>query len=73
MSFGRVTDQPDQLAVMLYLSAGSCAEDQAREHELAALAALKAVRVDDAEDAMIRQKRAYERAAQPLLPSVAAS
>lgn len=63
MSFGRVTDQPDQLAVMLYLSAGSCAEDQAREHELAALAALKAVRVDDAEDAMIRQKRAYERAA----------
>ena len=42
MSFGRVTNEPDQLAVMLYLSAGGCADEQAREHELAALAALQA-------------------------------
>ncbi len=59
MSFGRVTSEPDQLAVMLYLSAGSCAEEQAREHELAGLAALHAMNGNEAEDAMIRQKRAY--------------
>jgi len=59
MSFGRVTDEPDQLAVMLYLSSGGCAEEQAREHELDALAALNGMEAEEAEDAMIRQKRAY--------------
>lgn len=59
MSFGRVTDEPDQLAVMLYLSAGGCAEEQGREHELAALAAMYEGNGNAAEDAMIRQKRAY--------------
>lgn len=59
MSFGRVTSEPDQLAVMLYLSAGSCAEEQAHEHELAGLAAMNALNAEGAEDAMIRQKRAY--------------
>lgn len=59
MSFGRVTSEPDQLAVMLYLSAGGCAEEKAREHELAGLAAMNALNANEAEDAMIRQKRAY--------------
>ncbi|AOY89607.1 hypothetical protein BKP64_16305 [Marinobacter salinus] len=59
MSFGRVTSEPDQLAVMLYLSAGGCAEEEAREHELAGLAAMNALNANEAEDAMIRQKRAY--------------
>ncbi len=59
MSFGRVTTEPDQLAVMLYLSAGGCAEEQAREFELDALAAMNAMNANAAEDAMIRQKRAY--------------
>lgn len=59
MSFGRVTDEPDQLAVMLYLSSGGCAEEQAREHELDTLAALNGMEAEEAEDAMIRQKRAY--------------
>ncbi|MBD3639688.1 MAG: hypothetical protein HUJ18_01715 [Marinobacter sp.] len=59
MSFGRVTDEPDQLAVMLYLSSGGCAEEQAREHELDAVAALNGMEAEEAEDAMIRQKRAY--------------
>ncbi|MBU2953081.1 hypothetical protein [Marinobacter sp. F3R08] len=63
MSFGRVTHEPDQLAVMLYLSAGGCAEEDARQHELAALAALHAVNGNAAQDAMIRQKRAYAVAA----------
>lgn len=64
MSFGRVTDEPDQLAVMLYLSAGGCADEQAREHELAALAALHAMNGNAAQDAMIRQKRAHTLASQ---------
>lgn len=64
MSFGRVTDEPDQLAVMLYLSAGGCADEQAREHELAALAALHAMDGTAAQDAMIRQKRAHVLAAE---------
>lgn len=63
MSFGRVTSEPDQLAVMLYLSAGGCAEEQAREHELAGLGALRAMDAEEAEDAMIRQKRALSLAA----------
>ena len=63
MSFGRVTSEPDQLAVMLYLSAGGCAEELAREHELAGLGALRAMDAEEAEDAMIRQKRALSLAA----------
>ena len=63
MSFGRVTNEPDQLAVMLYLSAGGCADEEAREHELAALAALYSMNGNAAEDAMIRQKRAHSVAA----------
>ena len=64
MSFGRVTSEPDQLAVMLYLSAGGCADEQAREHELAALAAMHAMNGNAAQDAMIRQKRANTLAAE---------
>lgn len=63
MSFGRVTDEPDQIAVMLYLSAGGCAEEQAREHELTGLAALRDMDGNAAEDAMILQKRAHALAA----------
>lgn len=63
MSFGRVTNEPDQIAVMLYLSAAGCADEQAREHELTGLAALGDMDGDAAEDAMIRQKRAHALAA----------
>ena len=59
LSFGRVTSEPDQLAVILYLSAGGCAEEQAREFELEGLAAMYGLNASGAEDAMIRQKRAY--------------
>jgi len=69
MSFGRVTNEPDQLAVMLYLSAGGCAEEAGREHELAALAALYEGKGNAAEDAMIRQKRAYALASKRYLKS----
>ncbi len=64
MSFGRVTTEPDQLAVMLYLSAGGCAEERAREYELESLSAMNAMRADQAEDALIRQKRALALAAE---------
>ncbi|WP_029655151.1 hypothetical protein [Marinobacter daepoensis] len=67
MSFGRVTDEPDQLAIMLYLSSGSCAEEQAREHELAGLAAMYSLEPEAAEDAFIRQKRAHALAARRYL------
>lgn len=63
LSFGQVTTEPDQLAVILYLSAGGCAEEQAREHELQGLAAMHQLNASAAEDAMIRQKRAYGLAA----------
>ncbi|MFL1456617.1 hypothetical protein ACJO5Y_19405 [Marinobacter sp. GN3S48] len=63
MSFGRVTNEPDQIAVMLYLSAAGCADEQAREHELTGLAALGNMDGNAAEDAMIRQKRAHALAA----------
>ncbi|WP_368497197.1 hypothetical protein [Marinobacter sp. 2_MG-2023] len=69
MSFGRVTSEPDQLAVMLYLSAGGCAEQQGREYELAALAAMYERNGNAAEDAMIRQKRAYAQASRRYLKS----
>ncbi|PSF11857.1 hypothetical protein C7H09_05715 [Marinobacter fuscus] len=67
MSFGRVTSEPDQLAVMLYLSSGTCAEEQAREHELQALSAMHAMQATAAEDAYIRQKRAHALAARRYL------
>ncbi|WP_227545982.1 hypothetical protein [Marinobacter fonticola] len=64
MSFGRVTTHPDQLAVMMSLQAGGCAEDRGREAELQSLAALRARNPEEAEDAIIRQKRHYALAAQ---------
>lgn len=64
MSFGRVTSEPDQLAVMLYLSAGGCAEERAREHELNSLAAMRNMAADQAEDELIMQKRALSLAAE---------
>ncbi len=63
MSFGRVTTEPDQLAVMLYLSAGGCAEERARQHELASLGAMNNLNADRAQDEIIQQKRALSLAA----------
>lgn len=67
MSFGRVTSEPDQLAVVLYLSAGGCADEQAREHELAASRAMYSMNAGEAQDAIIRQKRAHALAAKRYL------
>lgn len=57
MSFGRVTSEPDQLAVMLNLSAGSCEEERAWEQELAYLRAIGEQDSRAAQDAQISRKR----------------
>lgn len=57
MAFGRVTTNPDQLGVMLGLSAGGCAEQRAWTDELRYLRAMRDLRADEAEDALIAQKR----------------
>lgn len=57
LSFGRVTTPPDQLAVMMYLSGGACEEQRALEHELRYMRAIKEQRPDEAQDALIAQKR----------------
>ncbi len=63
MSFSRVTTQPDELAIMLYLLAGSCAEVKAWEEELRYLRAVYSKNVLEAQDARIAQKRFLNQAA----------
>ncbi|MFE8070176.1 hypothetical protein QQM79_03880 [Marinobacteraceae bacterium S3BR75-40.1] len=67
LSFGRVTDDPDQLAVMMNLSAGACAEERAWEYELAYMRALRNQNPDNAEDAQIAQKRHLQLASERYL------
>ena len=57
MSFGRVRDEPHQLAVITYGSAGLCAEAMSWEEELRYMRAIKAQNAAEAEDALIAQKR----------------
>ena len=67
LSFGRVTAEPDQLAVMMNLSAGTCAEERAWDYELLYLRALRNQNPDNAEDAQIAQKRHLQVAAERYL------
>jgi hypothetical protein len=69
MSFGRVTDEPDQLAVMLNLSAAGCEEERAWERELVYLRAIGEQNGRAAQDAQIAQKRHQRMAAQRYLRS----
>lgn len=64
MSFSRVTHTPDKLGVMVYLSAGMCAESQAWEEELRYLRAVRGGNGQEAQDAQIAQKRFHILAAQ---------
>ena len=63
LSFSRVTAQPNELGIMLYLLAGSCSEFSAWEEELRHLRALHSKNVAEAEDARIAQKRFLTQAA----------
>ncbi len=62
-SFSRVTDSPDKIASATMLTAGICAELNAREYELESLRALKEGRGGSAQDARIAEKRAHATAA----------
>jgi hypothetical protein len=63
LSFSRVTTQPNELAIMLYLLSGSCAEVNAWEEELRYLRAVHSKNVLEAQDARIAQKRFLNQAA----------
>jgi hypothetical protein len=63
LSFGRVTTPPDRAGIATMLSAGMCAEADAREAELDQLRALKSGRAGEAQDARVREHRAHEVAA----------
>ncbi len=57
LSFSRVTTPPDQLAILFYLVAGSCAEFKAQDEELRYLRAIYAKNSIEAQDARIAQQR----------------
>ncbi|GAA3964183.1 hypothetical protein [Allohahella marinimesophila] len=57
LSFGRVRDEPNKMAVMVYGAAGVCAEGAALDQELRYIRAIKNQNAMEAEDAMITQKR----------------
>ena len=63
LSFSRVTTPPNELAIMLYLLAGSCSEVKAWEEELRYLRAVYSKNVLEAQDARIAQKRFLNQAA----------
>lgn len=54
---------PHEIGVMLYASAGLCAEQRALEYELRYMRSSRANLIDDAQDARIMQKRESELAA----------
>lgn len=64
MTFERVGTNINQLAIMTSMVAGTCAEQQATEHELRYLRASKAGQADEAMDARVAQKRFNALAAQ---------
>lgn len=63
MSFGQVTAKPDQLGVMMQMSAGTCAEEKGWNAELAYMKELRNQHPQNAEDDMIVEKRHYIEAA----------
>ena len=62
-SIGRVTEQPYELMVMLGLAGGGCEEARAFEKELEYLRAIRAQQPDNAQDALVLQKRHHLKAA----------
>lgn len=62
-SFSQVTNSPNQLAIMFNLLAGNCAEFKAWEEELLYLRAIRSKNLEDAKDALIKQKRYLQLAA----------
>lgn len=67
MSLGRITEEPHELAVLLHLGAGGCEESRAFEQELAYLRYIRAQQPDNAQDALIAQKKHHLKAAKRYL------
>jgi hypothetical protein len=63
MTFEAVGTDPDQMAVLVYMGAGLCAETDAFEEELRYMRALRQGNFDEARDARVAQKRAHALAA----------
>lgn len=63
MSIGRITEEPHELAVLLFLASGGCEEKRAFEHELSYLKYIRKQQPDMAQDALIKQKRHHLKAA----------
>ncbi len=63
LAYKRVTDEPHQAAVGSLVSAASCAQMEAWEHDLGRIRALRAGNGAEATDARIREKRAHALAA----------
>ena len=63
LSFSRVTTQPNELAIMLYLLAGNCSEIKAWEEELRYLRAEHSKNILESQDAKIAHKRFLNEAA----------
>ncbi|MCG8672008.1 MAG: hypothetical protein MI867_21570 [Pseudomonadales bacterium] len=64
LSFGTVTEPPDDLAVLIHMVGGGCASQRATEIELDSARYTKERRVEEAQDARIRSKRWHGVAAQ---------
>lgn len=62
-SIGRITEEPYELEVLLYLGAGGCAESRAFDEELSYLRYIRAQQPDMAQDALIAQKNHHIKAA----------
>lgn len=62
MSFGRVTDEPNQLGVMMHLSAAGCSETRARELDLEYERLMRDRDPDAARDARYAARRHYREA-----------
>ena len=63
LSFSRVTTEPNELAIMLYLLAGNCSEIKAWEEELRYLRAVHSRNVLESQDAKVAYKRFLNEAA----------
>jgi len=64
MTFEAVGSDPNQMAIMVYIAAGMCAEAIALDNELRFLRAAQQGNITEAQDARIAQKRAHALAAQ---------
>lgn len=59
MAFTEIAYTPDKDAIVMNMLMGSCADAEAQEHVLAYARAMKAQQIGEAQDARVREKRAF--------------